>query len=121
MSLGSLRYRTVRSWFVAGRLLALLFTYVAPTVAPIFFLPAPATTVTSLPELAFPSVVFPELAPPPPVRAGKRAPVAHIRLAPQRPQAPAAQAQAARTPAPATAPRSPREGTSRFGPSFRHE
>ena len=64
MSLASLRYRTVRLWFVAVGLFALVFTYVAPTVAPLVLLPAPATTVTSLPELAFPSVVFPELAPP---------------------------------------------------------
>ena len=72
MSLASLRYRTVRLWFVTVGLFALVFTYVAPTVAPIFLLPSPATTVTSLPELAFPTVVFPELAPPPVARQSAR-------------------------------------------------
>ena len=112
LSLAALRYRTVRLWFVGVGLFALVFTYVAPTVAPLLLLPAPATTVTSLPELAFPSVVFPELAPPPPVRVGKPAPVAHVRLAPQPRQTPGTQPQEARTPAPAAAARTPREGAS---------
>ena len=111
MSLAALRYRTVRLWFVAVGLFALVFTYVAPTVAPIVFLPASDTTVTSLPKVALPSVVFPELAPPAPVRAAKPAPVAQVDLAPAQRRATTTQPQQARAAAPTAAAPTRREAT----------